>query len=158
MNIIGCSLRDELSVDFSRACAELAEARLRQDEKDTSANRAAVAECWTRIDAVLKVISGEGYTGLRSSPVLARKPSSRLGRYCIRLSRVFTSAVSSAMSCLVRLASDRFRCAPTGSTGFSSWAYGGSRNTVSHGRPAISSAMALLESGDPGMFLQIPPE
>jgi hypothetical protein len=26
----------------------------------------------------LKVISGEGYTGLRSRPVLARKPSSRL--------------------------------------------------------------------------------
>ncbi len=53
MNIISCSLRDELSVDFSRARAELAEARLRQDEKDTSANRAAVAECWTRIDAVI---------------------------------------------------------------------------------------------------------
>ncbi len=53
MNIISCSLRDELSVDFSRACAQLAEARLRQDEKDTSTNRAAVAECWTRIDAVL---------------------------------------------------------------------------------------------------------
>jgi hypothetical protein len=53
MNIINCSLRDELSVDFSRARAELAEARLRQDEKDTSANRAAVAECWTRIDAVI---------------------------------------------------------------------------------------------------------
>ncbi len=53
MNIISCSLRDELSVDFSRACAQLAEARLRQDEKDTSASRAAVAECWTSIDAVL---------------------------------------------------------------------------------------------------------
>jgi hypothetical protein len=53
MNIISCSLCNELSVDFSQACARLAEARLRQDEKDTSANRAAVAECWTRIDAVL---------------------------------------------------------------------------------------------------------
>ena len=53
MNIIGCSLHDELSVDFLRACAQLAEARLRQDAKDTSANRAAVADCWTRIDAVL---------------------------------------------------------------------------------------------------------
>jgi hypothetical protein len=53
MNIISCSLRDELSVDFSRARAQLAEARLRQDKKDTSANRAAVAECWTRIDAIL---------------------------------------------------------------------------------------------------------
>lgn len=53
MNIVSCSLRDELSVDFSRARAQLAEARLRQDKKDTSANRAAVAECWTRIDAIL---------------------------------------------------------------------------------------------------------
>jgi hypothetical protein len=53
MNIISCSLCDELSVDFSRARAQLAEARLRQDEKDTSANRDAVAECWTSIDAIL---------------------------------------------------------------------------------------------------------
>jgi hypothetical protein len=53
MNIISCSLRDELSVDFSQACAQLAETRLRQDEKDTPANRAAVAEHWARIDAVL---------------------------------------------------------------------------------------------------------
>ena len=82
--------------------------------------------------------------GLYSSPVLARKPASSAGRYCIRLKRVFTSAVSSAIVCLVRLASDRFRCDQTGSTGLSSWAYGGSRNTVSHGRAAISSAMALL--------------
>jgi hypothetical protein len=53
MSSTGCSLCDELSIDFSRACAQLAEARLRQDEKDTPANRAAVADCWTRIDAVL---------------------------------------------------------------------------------------------------------
>ena len=53
MKIISSSLHDELGVDFSRACAQLAEARLRQDEKDTSTNRAAVAECWIHIDAVL---------------------------------------------------------------------------------------------------------
>ena len=53
MNITSYSLRDELAVDFSRACAQLAEARLRQIEKDTPANRAAVAERWARIDAVL---------------------------------------------------------------------------------------------------------
>ena len=41
----------------------------------------------------------------RSRPVLARKPSRRPGRYCIRLSRVLASAVSWPMSCLVRLAS-----------------------------------------------------
>jgi hypothetical protein len=53
MKIISSSLHDELGVDFSRACAQLTEARLRQEQKDASANRAAVAECWTRIDAVL---------------------------------------------------------------------------------------------------------
>src|SRR3954471_4467050 len=72
------------------------------------------------------------------------KPTRSPGRYCIRLSRVFTSAVNSAMLCLVRFASDRFRCAHTGSTGLSAWAYGGSRNTVSHGRAAILSAIAAL--------------
>src|SRR3954471_5143831 len=73
--------------------------------------------------SALKIINGGSYTkGPRSSPVLARKPTSSPGRYCIRFSRVFTNAVSSAMVCLVRLASDRFRCAHTGSTGFSSWA------------------------------------
>jgi hypothetical protein len=30
----------------------------------------------------------------------------------------------------------------TGSTGLSSWAYGGGRNTVSHGRAALISAIA----------------
>ena len=40
--------------------------------------------------------------GVRSSLVPARKPSRRPGRYCIRLSRVFTSAVSWAMSRLAR--------------------------------------------------------
>jgi hypothetical protein len=53
MNIIGCSLRDELELEFSHTCAHLAEARRRQDEEDTPANRAAVAECWSRIDAIL---------------------------------------------------------------------------------------------------------
>ncbi len=50
------------------------------------------------------------------------------------LKPVFTRLVRLAMVCLVRLASDRFRCDYTGSTGLSSWAYGGSRNPVSHGR------------------------
>ena len=84
MNIISCSLRDELSVDFSRARAELAEARLRQDEKDTSANRAAVAECWTRIDAVLDMylldmqlqeVESGARADASSSPGSSYKPS-----------------------------------------------------------------------------------
>ena len=45
---------------------------------------------------------------------MARKPSRRPGRYCIRPSRVLTSAVSWPMSCLTRLASDRFRFDQTG--------------------------------------------
>ena len=60
--------------------------------------------------------------GVRSSLVLARKPLSRPGWYCIRRSRVLTSAVSWPMSCFTRLASDRFRTDQTGSTGFSSGA------------------------------------
>jgi hypothetical protein len=42
-----------------------------------------------------------------------RKPSRRPGRYGIRLSRVFTGAVSRSMFCLVRLASERFRFGQT---------------------------------------------
>jgi hypothetical protein len=60
---------------------------------------------WTEVFAVtpatllawhreLKIFNCGGYGRVRSSPVLARKPSMRLGRYCIGLSRVFTSAVS----------------------------------------------------------------
>ena len=47
--------------------------------------------------------------GVRSSPVLARKPSRRPGRYCIRLSRVLTRAVSWLRLRLARLARDRLR-------------------------------------------------
>ena len=43
---------------------------------------------------------------------MARKPSRRAGRYCIRLSRVLTSAVSWPMLRLARLARDLFRCRP----------------------------------------------
>ena len=49
--------------------------------------------------------------------MLARNPSSRAGRYCIRLSWVFTSAVSWLMLSLARLARDPFRCEQTSSTG-----------------------------------------
>ena len=41
------------------------------------------------------------------SPVLARKPSSGLGRYRMRLSWVFTGAVSWLGLCLARFAWDR---------------------------------------------------
>ena len=57
---------------------------------------------------------------MRSRRVLARNPSRRAGRYCIRLSRVFTSAVSWAMLRLARLARDLLRWDQTSSTGLSS--------------------------------------
>lgn len=53
MNITSYSLREKLAADFSRAYAQLAEAQLRQIEKDVPANRATVAECWARIDLIL---------------------------------------------------------------------------------------------------------
>ena len=62
--------------------------------------------------------------------MLARKPSRSAGRYCIRLSRVFTSAVCWARLRLARLASERLRCDQTSSTGLSSCAYGGSWQTA----------------------------
>jgi hypothetical protein len=47
------------------------------------------------IAAVLTIFNCGSYRrGMRSSLVLARKPSRRPGRYCICRSRVFTSAVS----------------------------------------------------------------
>ena len=46
-------LHSVLLEDFDLACCEWAEARLRQQEKDTPAHRAAVAEWTARIDAVL---------------------------------------------------------------------------------------------------------
>src|SRR5262245_38935801 len=80
--------------------------------------------------------------GVRSSPALARKPPSKPGLYCVRLSRVLTSAVSWARLCLVRLARERLRCDQTCSTGLSSFACGGSRNTISQSRAAIRSVIA----------------
>ena len=47
------SLHDVLGLDFSIACCELADARLEQRCKDSSRNRAAVAEIRARIDALL---------------------------------------------------------------------------------------------------------
>jgi hypothetical protein len=53
MTVLCTSLAVELQDDFSRARAQLGEARLQQAEKDTPANRAGVAQCLTLIDAVL---------------------------------------------------------------------------------------------------------
>jgi hypothetical protein len=47
------SLADELRHDFSHARGQLAEARLHQEEKDTTDSRAAIAQWLSLIDAVL---------------------------------------------------------------------------------------------------------
>jgi hypothetical protein len=53
MMTLHVGLAEELQHDFSRARAQLTLARLHRAKKDTPANRAAVAECLARIDAVL---------------------------------------------------------------------------------------------------------
>ncbi len=53
MTIVRDHLVDQISVDFVEACAELARAQLRRQEKDSRTNRAAVATCHAQIDAVL---------------------------------------------------------------------------------------------------------
>ncbi len=53
MTTICASLADELRHDFSCARAQLAEARLHQQERDTPDNRAAVARWLRLIDTVL---------------------------------------------------------------------------------------------------------
>jgi hypothetical protein len=49
-------IRDELGVDLVWLRQKLIEAQARRKEKDTPKNRAAVAESWTRIDAVLDLL------------------------------------------------------------------------------------------------------
>jgi hypothetical protein len=53
MTAICASLVEEVQLDFSRACAQLARARRQQAAKDTSANRAAVVEELAIIDDIL---------------------------------------------------------------------------------------------------------
>jgi hypothetical protein len=53
MNNVAASLADQLSSEFTQACAELAQARHRQRRKDTTAHRVAVTEWLTKIDVVL---------------------------------------------------------------------------------------------------------
>jgi hypothetical protein len=45
-----------IEIDVSISCCELGEARARLRRKDSPGNRAAVAECWARIDALLDLL------------------------------------------------------------------------------------------------------
>jgi hypothetical protein len=56
MTIVQDTVGDEILLDLSRAWIELAEARTRQAERDSSANRAAVAECHAGIDSLLDML------------------------------------------------------------------------------------------------------
>jgi hypothetical protein len=53
MTVTCTDLTEQLQQDFRRVGGELAEARIRQVHKDTPANRAAVAACGARVDAIL---------------------------------------------------------------------------------------------------------
>jgi hypothetical protein len=46
-------LRDVMGQEFTRASEDLIEARHQRRTKDTPAHRAAVAQAWERVDAVL---------------------------------------------------------------------------------------------------------
>jgi hypothetical protein len=56
-------IRHELEIDFDLVRVRLIEARLRQQAKDTPANRAAVAEYRTRMDTVLDLLLELGEAG-----------------------------------------------------------------------------------------------
>ena len=49
----GDCLRSSIELDFVLSCGRLTAARIRQRQKDSVGNRASVAECRARIDAIL---------------------------------------------------------------------------------------------------------
>jgi hypothetical protein len=51
--VVHDNLVGQIRIDFAQAGTELAQARLRLRDEDSRANRAAVAECSARVDAVL---------------------------------------------------------------------------------------------------------
>lgn len=57
-------LRRAIELDFASMCTQLTEARQRQRQKDSTGNRASVAECRARIDAILDLhLETEGRRG-----------------------------------------------------------------------------------------------
>jgi hypothetical protein len=54
-------LRQAIELDFIATCDELAQARHRQRRKDSTTNRASVAACRARLDAILDMhLAAEG--------------------------------------------------------------------------------------------------
>lgn len=56
MTILPDTLEGEILLDLSGVCVQLAEARRNQAERDCAVNRAAVADCRARIDALLDLL------------------------------------------------------------------------------------------------------
>jgi hypothetical protein len=53
MTITFDDVRTELEVDFGLAREQFIAARHRQEDQDTPHHRIALAECWSRLDAIL---------------------------------------------------------------------------------------------------------
>lgn len=71
MTVVQDSLVDQISLDFARACIELARARLRLRERDDLTNRNAVALRRAEADAVLDM-----YLDMYLDPAPAAGPGS----------------------------------------------------------------------------------
>ena len=56
MTVVQDDLAVQISADLSRIRRELTQARYRQRQKDSGANRAAVAACRARMDVVLDLL------------------------------------------------------------------------------------------------------
>ena len=56
MTVVLDDLETQIDADLTEVWIELAQARLRQRAEDSPANRAAVAECRTRMDVVLDLV------------------------------------------------------------------------------------------------------
>src|SRR5262249_60429199 len=80
-----------LSADLNQAASELLTVGATAPSAGVAERARAAARA---VAGALKIFNCGGYESVRSGPVLARKPSMRPGRYCIRLSRVLISAVS----------------------------------------------------------------
>ena len=63
MTTVCDNLTNQLALEFAWACTKLAEAQLRQAEKDSTAYRAAVAAGRARIDDVLDMYLETGRAG-----------------------------------------------------------------------------------------------
>jgi hypothetical protein len=76
MTILQDTLGGEILLDLSGVCVQLAEARRHQAERDCAVNRAAVAECRARIDALLDLLleTWPSCGGISAPPAAGARP------------------------------------------------------------------------------------